>query len=255
MLDLETVIAEGSRVPRRPLALVRPPAVALRAETLDDALHLHLYDQIGGFFGIDAGPVVEALHTNAQRPVVVHLNSPGGDVFAGLSIYNALRTHGAPVDVRIEGLAASIASIIALGGSRVLMAPAALFMIHDPHAIVIGDASDMRHMAGVLDKAAAIMTDVYAKKGAERGAVRQWMHEETWFSPQGALDAHLIDAIDDAPVPAAAAAARARFDLTGYKRPPSTETPAPAPVVARAPFAREHAHRLAEAARYLIGAA
>jgi ATP-dependent protease ClpP protease subunit len=233
-LDLEALAA------RRPVGAALPTTArwSLRAEA--ERAHLYLYDAIG-WPGIEARAVVEELRALATRPLLVHLNSPGGDVFAGLAVYNALLSHGAPVEVRVEGLAASIASIIAMGGSSLRMAKASLLMIHEPHALVIGDAHDMRHMAGLLDKAAGVMADVYAKRGADREKIRGWMHAETWFTPQSAVEAGLIDAVDGEPVPAESLAAQQTFDLSGFRRMPKPE-PAEAPPV---PRERERARLIA----------
>lgn len=195
-----------------------PPRSSLRADAPGTA-HLYLYDSIG-WPGIEAQPLVEQLRAIHTRPLVLHLNSPGGDVFDGLAIYNSLRQHGAPVDVRVEGYAASIASLIAMGGSTLRMAEASLLMIHNPHALVIGTSDDMRSMAQLLDQTAGLMADVYAKRGPiEREQIGKWMTAETWWTAREALAAGLIDAVDDAPLPAEATAASAAYESSGFRRP------------------------------------
>lgn len=252
--NVDVLIREGARYTRRPPTASAPPPSrwSLVAEA-GVAAHLYLYDAIG-WPGIVAKDVVEQVRGHARRPLQVHINSPGGDVFDGLAIHNLLRQHGAPVDVRVEGLAASIASLIAMSGSTLRMAAASLLMMHEPHAVVMGTAHDMRHMAGLLDKATGIMADAYARRGADREKVRAWMHDETWWSARGAFDAGLIDAIDDDPLPVDALAASATFDLSGFRRAPSDPASA-APSPSHAPRHREGARVLATGFDRLLGIA
>jgi ATP-dependent protease ClpP protease subunit len=256
MRELDALLAAGAARPRPPV----PPTMAARwnldaaAET-SGTTHLYLYDRIGGFFGIAAGDVIAQLRAVSGHHVRVHLNSPGGDVFDGLAIYNSLRQHPGGVEVQVEGLAASIASVIAMAGERLTMAAASLLMIHDPHGVVIGGAEDMRQMAALMDKAGGLLADVYAGRGgATRDAIREWMQAETWFTPQEALDAGLIDAIDEAALPAAAVAARATFDLSGFRRPPTLPAAAAVPAPSPPPRSREHARTLTHAYELVIGA-
>ena len=256
--DLDALIHEGLRVmsSSRPTARAAPttPRWSLVASADGAPAHLYLYDHIG-WPGIEARDVVEQVRAHARRPLHVHLNSPGGDVFDGLAIFNTLQQHSAPVDIRVEGLAASIASLIAMSGSSLRMARASLFMVHEPHALVIGRSHEMRAMATVLDKASSVMAEIYAKRGANRDTVRAWMHEEKWFKPDEALDAGLIDAIDDDPIPAEALAARAAFDLSGFRHPPGASPLPDLPVSPPLPpRARERARLLAETFDFLLGA-
>jgi ATP-dependent protease ClpP protease subunit len=252
--ELGEVIAEGQRVrgqARRP-ERTTAPRWRLRAEAsaAGAPADLYLYDVIG-WPGIEAGAVVAELRSLGARPLRVHLNSSGGDVFDGLAIYNTFQHHPAPVAVHVEGLAASIASVIAMGGASLSMAAASLLMIHEPHALVMGPAGDMRHMAELLDKTAGLMADVYARRGADRTQIRHWMYDETWFSASDAREARLIDTIDAGALPDEAAAAWAAFDLSGFRRPPA----APAPPPPRpSPRAREYARIAAHGFELLAGA-
>ena len=237
---IDELIREATR--GRPNAAGHTPQWRLtgKAEPTSDA-DLYLYDVIG-WPGIGARDVVEGLRAIGTRPLTVHINSPGGDVFDGLAVYNTLRARER-VTIKVEGLAGSIASIIAMGSDTRRMANASLLMIHEPHALVLGTGHDMKKMAGLMDKAAGIMADIYARAGADRDQVRRWMHDETWFTAQTALDSKLITAIDDAPASAAppdpTGPGPAKFDLAG----------APA----RPPRAREHARLLAESFDRLLG--
>jgi ATP-dependent protease ClpP protease subunit len=251
-MNVEALLTESERFRRAPSsAPTAPPRWSLTASAEGAPAHLYLYDAIG-FPGIEAREVVEAVRAHAERPLHVHLNSPGGDVFAGLAIHNTLRHHGAPVDVRVEGLAASIASVIAMSGSTLRMARASLLMMHEPRALVIGTGHDMRAMAGLLDKAAGVMADIYARRGVDRDAVRRWMHAETWWTAADALDAKLIDALDEAPIPDNALKAMATFDYSAFRARPGADPPADPP---RPPRARERARVLAHGFDLLMGRA
>lgn len=134
---------------------------------------------------------------NAEgRDITVWINSPGGDVFAASMIYTALMEHKGGVTVKIEGLAASAASVIAMAGDRVLMAPTAYMMIHDPWTVVCGNAEDVRHQADVLDEVAEGLVLAYQiKTGLSKNKLRQMMADETWMSAQTAIDNGFADAL------------------------------------------------------------
>ncbi len=95
----------------------------------------------------------------------LHINSPGGDVFEGIAIFNALKTHGASITVHVDGLAASMASVIAMVGNPVIMPENTfMMMIHKPWGFTGGDANDMRDYADLLDKVEAVLIPAYAQK-------------------------------------------------------------------------------------------
>lgn len=130
----------------------------------------------------------------AGRDVTVWINSPGGDVFAASMIYTALMEHKGGVTVKIEGLAASAASVIAMAGDTVYMAPTAYLMIHNPWTVAVGDAEDMRHEADVLEEIAEGLVLAYQiKTGLSRSKLRQMMADETWMSAQTAIDQGFAD--------------------------------------------------------------
>lgn len=149
-----------------------------------------------------AGPFREALRAAGKAPVV-RVNSPGGAVFDGLAIANAITAHGG-VRVVIDGLAASIASLIAISGRRVEMARNALLMIHDPWVGSMGSAEVLRRDAEALDRAKGSMVDVYTTRtGKSADEIGRLMNAETWFTAAEALTAGFIDAVV-APAPMAA---------------------------------------------------
>ena len=159
---------------------------------------LQIFDQIGedwfGGSGISAKAFSQALQDVGQGPLVIEINSPGGNVWDGLAIYNMLRGRQAPVTTRVVGIAASIASIIALAGDTVEIADAALFMIHDPSGMVAGTSEEMRKMADALDQHAEVLAGIYSKvTGRPTSQIRAAMKEETWFTSQEAIQFGLAD--------------------------------------------------------------
>ena len=111
-------------------------------EAKADSTEIYIYDEIG-FFGVTAKDFVAELRNVRSASIDLHLNSPGGDVFDGLALHNALKQHPAKVNIIVDGIAASIASVIAMAGDSIRMAGGSLMMIHEPFAMVIGDATDM----------------------------------------------------------------------------------------------------------------
>ena len=178
-----------------------------RASAMEPAT-LQIFDQIGedwfGGSGISAKAFSDALQSVGPGPLVVEINSPGGNVWDGLSIYNMLRGRNAQVTTRVVGIAASIASIIALAGDTVEMADASLFMIHDPSGMVSGTAEDMRKMAVALDQHAEVLATIYAKcTGKPMSQIRAAMKAETWFTAQEAMQFGLADCMTELPAMAA----------------------------------------------------
>jgi ATP-dependent protease ClpP protease subunit len=169
---------------------------------------LQIFDQIGedwfGGSGISAKAFSDALMSVGPGPLVVEINSPGGNVWDGLAIYNMLRGRNAQVTTRVVGIAASIASIIALAGDTVEMADASLFMIHDPSGMVAGTSEDMRKMADALDQHAEILAGIYAKcTGKPVAQIRAAMSAETWFTAQEAMQFGFADCMTELPAMAA----------------------------------------------------
>lgn len=179
---------------------------SIKAQNENEAL-IDIFDLIG-YWGISARDFIsdlKGLGGNVQN-IRVRINSDGGEVFDGIAIYNALKRHQANVTVEVYGIAASIASIIAMAGDKVIM-PANTFMfIHDPLAVVIGDADDMRDVADSLEKIAGALQSTYmVKTGKSEEDVKKWMNSDTWFTAQEALDAGLADEVTDAVKMAASA--------------------------------------------------
>ena len=172
-----------------------------RAAATEPAM-IQIFDQIGedwfGGSGVSAKAFSDALQSVGPGPLVVEINSPGGNVWDGLAIYNMLRGRNAQVTTRVVGIAASIASIIALAGDTVEIADAALFMIHDPSGMVAGTADDMRKMAAALDQHAEVLAGIYSKRtGKPVAQIRAAMTAETWFTAQEAVAFGLADSMTE----------------------------------------------------------
>jgi ATP-dependent Clp endopeptidase proteolytic subunit ClpP len=174
-----------------------------------------IYDEIGAF-GIPARAFLDELKALGRvAELTVRINSPGGSVFDGVAIYNALKRHDAAITVWIDGIAASIASMIAMAGDEVVMPENAMLVLHDPSGLVAGTASDMRAMAEALDKMKAGMVAAYRDKSGRNDAeIETLMAAETWLSAEEAVELGLADRIEQ-PVRMAA-----HFDLSRFRNPP-----------------------------------
>lgn len=165
----------------------------------EGSAEVYIYDEIGGY-GVTAKDFISQLRDVKAKNVTVRINSPGGSVFDGLAIYNYLKGLK-NVTVQIDGIAASIASIIAMAGRKTCMAANGFVMIHNPSGGVMGESADMREMASVLDKIATSLAQTYAAKtGKTPEECAKWMDDETWFSAEDARAAGLVDEICEAAV-------------------------------------------------------
>jgi len=171
-----------------------------RVENKADEATFYIYDEIS-YWGISADQFVKDLNASKASTVHIRINSPGGSVFDGTAIYNAIKQHKATTITHVDGLAASISSIIALAGDEVRMADNTFLMIHNPWSIVIGDAQAMREEADLLEKVSnTTIAAVYmAKSGKEKEEILQKMSDETWFTAQEAKEYGLVDVIDEVP--------------------------------------------------------
>ncbi|WP_225811328.1 head maturation protease, ClpP-related [Streptomyces spinosus] len=159
-----------------------------------DEAEVMLYDEVGGWFGATADQFIADLRGITAPSIRLRVNSPGGSVFEGIAIANALRSHPASVTVQVDGIAASIASVIAMSGDRIEMAPNSMLMIHDASGVCMGNASDMEEMAELLDLISDNIADAYAARaGGTRDEWRARMRAETWYLPEDAVDAGLAD--------------------------------------------------------------
>lgn len=160
---------------------------------------ISILEPIGADFfgdGVTAKRVTGALRAIGDKPVTVQLNSPGGDFFEGLAIYNALAQHTRDVTVEIIGLAASAASIIAMAGDRIEIAKAGFYMIHNTQWVAIGDRHVMAETAALMAKFDQLGTQVYADRtGIGVAEVGAMMDAETWLTGPEAVDKGFAEAL------------------------------------------------------------
>jgi len=163
-----------------------------------------LYDVIGGYDDNweyqGAKNLIEKIKALGDvKNITLRINSIGGDVFEAQAMYSYLRSHSANVTVRVDGLAASAASLVAMAGNKVIMPENALMMIHNPAGFAMGEAEDMRDTADILDKVRDAIAAAYVQKtGMERDKIIAMMDEETWMTAQEAHDFGFCDEIDGA---------------------------------------------------------
>lgn len=210
----------------RPTALLREGRAdwyTIRAATDDAPARVSIYDEIG-YFGVSAQDFARALEA-VEGDLDVHISSPGGDIFDGVAIYQALMDRPGTVSVTVDSLAASIASVIAMAASpgQLTMAPKASLMIHDGWAMCVGNAKDMTDTAALLDKMSDTIASIYADRTGKSAATwRDAMRAETWYDAQQAVDAGLADRV--APKrgqqDAKALAAAASWDLSVFAHAP-----------------------------------
>jgi ATP-dependent Clp endopeptidase proteolytic subunit ClpP len=180
----------------------------------EDETEILIYDVIGWPF-IDADILVRELSEIKSKNIKVRINSPGGDVFDGFAIYNALTAHKSNVIVQIEGLAASIASVLAMAGDEVWSYPNAMLMIHNSWSLAMGNKDDMRDIADILEKIDGNLVDTYFdNSNVGRPTLRKMLDAETWLTAKESLDKGFIDKIIDGNAPKAA------FDLSVFNHVP-----------------------------------
>jgi ATP-dependent Clp protease protease subunit len=160
----------------------------------ETSAEISIYDAIGSF-DVNAKQFVDELKEINADTINLRINSPGGSVIDGNAMFNALQRHPAKVITHIDGLAASMASVIAMAGDEVHMADNALLMIHNPWTFSMGDADELRKDADLLDKMSASILSSYGRSQYEADELKNLMDEETWFTAQEALDAGFIDHI------------------------------------------------------------
>jgi ATP-dependent Clp endopeptidase proteolytic subunit ClpP len=181
---------------------------------------ISIYDEIGAF-GVSAKSFLADLQRiPADHTILLKIHSPGGEVFDGNAIFNSLKRRAADVVVQIEGIAASMATVISLAGHHVKMAANGFYMIHNPWGMAMGDAAELRDQAELLDKIRSNMVGAYAaKSGQSPEQIKEWMDAETWFTAEQALAAGFVDEITDGL--AIAASANRPALLTKFRNTPA----------------------------------
>lgn len=191
-----------------------------------------IYDEIDPFWGVSAGDFANDLNALEVDEIVVGINSPGGLVFDGIAIMNALKRHPAKVIARIDGLAASAASFIAMAGDEIQTSKYAEMMIHEARGVVMGTADDFKEMRDLLIRHNESIASVYADRAG--GDVKDWlklMKNETWFTADEMVAAGLADSIiepaDESSAADEADSLKNRFDLTVFNFAGRRTAPAP----------------------------
>ena len=183
----------------------------IKAEASSKSADVYIFDEIGTF-GLTAQSFIEEIKSYKDTPMSLHINCVGGDVFEGMAIYNVLKKRTAKTTVYIEGIAASMGSVIALAGDEVIMAENSLFMIHNAWGGAMGEATEIRKTAALLDKISGEIADIYTKKtNLPYNRVKEMMDEETWLSADEAYSLGFIDSISDAIKVAA------KYDVSKFK--------------------------------------
>lgn len=149
------------------------------------------------WFGDEVTPkLFKADLDKCQGDISVWINSPGGDVFAAAQIYNMLMDYPHNVTVKIDGLAASAASVIAMAGTEVQMSPVAMMMIHNPMTVAIGDSAEMQRAIAMLDEVKESIMNAYEiKTGLSRTKISHLMDAESWFNAKKAVELGFADKI------------------------------------------------------------
>ena len=159
---------------------------------------VRIYDEIG-LWGVNEEDFARELANVSAGEIEVQISSPGGDVFAGLAIYNALRAHPARVTTRVDGVAASIASVISQAGDHRVILSGAQMMIHSAWGVAIGPAAELREFAELLDKQTANVAAIYASRSG--GDVEKFTEMlaagDTWLSANEAVEMGLADEVVD----------------------------------------------------------
>ncbi|MDP2358358.1 MAG: Clp protease ClpP [Beijerinckiaceae bacterium] len=182
----------------------------------DSSADVAIYDEIG-MWGVSARDFRDALKELGQvEQINLSINSPGGSVFDGIAIHNMLARHKAKVTVHIDGVAASIASVIAMAGDEIVMPQNAMMMIHNPAGVVVGQSKDMRDMAEALDKIRDAIVSSYSQRTKmQRDEINALLDAETWLTADEAVEMGFADRTTE-PVQMAAS-----FDLSKFKHPPT----------------------------------
>jgi len=210
---------------------------SMQALAAPNAAEISIYDEIG-MWGVTAKQFISDLKALGDvKDITVSINSPGGSVFDGLAIYNVLRASGANITVKVMGIAASIASIIAMAGKKIVMPENSFMMIHNPLNVVKGNADDMREMADILDKVGSSLVATYvARTGKSEEEVKALMDAETLMTATEAKEFGFADEV----IPAVEAKAAFEVDrlpenvralfLAQQPEPVPESTPEPEPV-------------------------
>lgn len=168
-----------------------------RVQNKSDALDVSIHEEIG-LWGITAQDFIADIRQFKGDVINLSINSPGGSVFDGFAMYNAIKDHPATVNAKVEGIAASAASTVLLAADNITMPEASFLMIHDPWSFSVGNSTELREMADFLDKLGEQITNIYVKNTTlERDEIIDMMANETWLNGQEALDMGFVDSLTE----------------------------------------------------------
>jgi ATP-dependent Clp endopeptidase proteolytic subunit ClpP len=163
--------------------------------------HIYIYDQIGsGFFseGVTAKNIAEQINASKDKKIIVHINSPGGSVYEGYAIYNLLSNSGKTIETVVEGMCASISTLIALSASKITMLPLAQWLIHNPFAFIEGDAEDLKKAADDLVKIQNTLVGIYVSKtGKTAEEIQALMNEDRIIDANEAKSLGFVDEVKE----------------------------------------------------------
>ena len=183
----------------------------INGKASEGIVDVYIFDEIGAY-GLNAQSFIEEIKAYKKRPMNIHINCVGGDVFDGMAIYNIIKKRTAETTVYIEGIAASMGSVIALAADNVVMAENSLFMIHNAWGGAMGESKELKKTASLLEKISNEIADIYTKKTKlPYDKVKEMMDEETWLNADEALELGFIDSISDAIKVAA------KYDVSKFK--------------------------------------
>mgnify|MGYP000748237337 CR=1 FL=1 len=219
-----------------------------KAEASPTEATVYLYDAIVNtpdeaayFGGVDPKTFIDSIKAIDAPVINVRINCPGGSVFAGRAMEQALREHPAKVIAHVDGYSASAASFLMMAADEIVMASGAMVMIHKAWTMAYGNANDLIQTADLLDKIDSTLVDTYAARTLQDPKqIQDWMAAETWFTAQEAVDAGFADSI-------AATKAKAQWDMSAYAKAVPIE-PEPEPTPEEPKFDASAAMRLLEVA-------
>lgn len=188
------------------------------ATNTEDMLTMSFYDVIGdNWDGTGATPAMVAKALAGDfKAIELHLNSPGGDAFAGAAIYNLLKSCGKPVSVIVDGLAASAASIVAMAGDTITMNTGSMLMIHEAQSMAFGNADAMTKMAETLIAVTSGIADIYvARTGLKKSDILDMQNVETWMTADEAVEMGFATKIGKN------AAVKNEFNLSRFRNAPA----------------------------------
>jgi len=183
----------------------------IQGKATDAVAEVYIFDEIGAY-GITAQDFISEMKEYKDTPVNLRINCIGGDVFDGMAMYNIIKKREAKTTAYIEGIAASMGSVIALAADEVVMAENSLFMIHNAWGGAMGEAEDMRKTASILEKISGEIANIYERKTRlSLNRIVEMMDKETWLNASEAYELGFIDLISDSIKVAA------KYDVSKFK--------------------------------------